>query len=95
MFIINYVKTDGQVKCRKKIVPQQAPSELVVSRDGHSFYVGCLFGLNPEQLFTSDWATNPKLLNRLDAALYIVNYDELNCTFATDTTGRELFILLF
>lgn len=95
MFIINYVKNNGQVECRKKIVPQQAPSELVVSRDGHSFYVGCLFGLNPEQLFTSDWVTNPKQLNQLDAALYIVNYDELSCTFATDTTGRELLYYYF
>ena len=95
MFIINYAKSNGQVECRRKIVPQQAPSELVASRDGHSFYVGCLFGLNPEQLFTSDWATNPKQLNQLDAALYIVNYDESSCTFATDTTGRELLYYYF
>ena len=90
MFIISYERGDEGCKLAYSLKERTVPSDLVMSQDGKSFYVGCNFGKSDEELFESGWELNPNVLNKGCSALYIVRFDEQGCTFATDTTGREL-----
>lgn len=90
MFFIDYKKEDGKYQLISAVQEREIPSSLVCSRDKKSFYVGCCFDATDEELFASGWESKPSILNTLCSALYIVRYDGQGCTFAADTTGREL-----
>ncbi len=90
MFVISYEKQDGGYVLNSNVTERTVPSDLVLSHDGSSFYVGCCFDAESEVLFSSGWEKNPSVLNTFCSALYIVHFDEFGCTFATDVSGREL-----
>ena len=90
MFVISYILENNEIQYSYDVEERTCPSELVKSKDGKSFYVGCYFGDGSDSLFESGWENNPSVLNKSCSALYIVNHDYTGCTFASDTTGREL-----
>ncbi len=90
MFIISYGAGDERGGLRCSLTERSVPSDLVISKDGRSFYVGCDFDRTDDELFSSGWEDDPRVLNEGCSALYIVRFDEDGCVFAADTTGREL-----
>lgn len=95
MFSIVYRKTENGFQLAADVEPRSIPSDLVVSDDGTSFYVGCSVDASPEMLFNSGWERNPSILNDYCSALYIVSYDKDGCRLATDVSGRELLFYYF
>lgn len=72
---------------------RQTPSPLVISRDSKSLYIGEAFDITSEELFDLDWEKNPNVLNNYCSAIAIIRHDATKCSFATDTTGRELIFI--
>ena len=90
MFYISYKQKNKKFVLDANVNAREIPSRLAISKDGRSFCVGCSVDVTPEELFASEWRTDPRILNETCSALYIVHYDENGCTFATDNSGREL-----
>ena len=91
MFTISYDNTLGRPSVKVEGLDSVClTSDLVKSSDGHQFYEGCCFGASASSLFASGWQTNPRVLNTFRSALFIVDFNENGCTFAADTSGREL-----
>ena len=91
MFVISYNNTlEGPAITTKGLDGVCVTSDFVKSSDGHQFYEGCCFGTSADQLFASGWQTTPVILNTFRSALFIVDFNDVGCVFAADTSGREL-----
>ena len=91
MFVISYENKSGKPVVKTSGLDSTCrTSDFVKSSDGHQFYEGCCFGTDAEHLFSSGWQANPQILNTFRSALFIVEFSENGCTFAADTSGREL-----
>ena len=91
MFVISYENISGNPVVKTSGLDGVCvTSDFVKSSDGHQFYEGCCFGTDAEHLFSSGWQTNPRILNTFRSALFIVEFSDNGCTFAADTSGREL-----
>lgn len=90
MFVITYERKNGCFEYDADVSECSIPSDLIISNDRKQFIVGCCADISPEELFKSDWENRPAVLNDYCSALYVVKHDESGCTFAADTTGREL-----
>ncbi|MDM8274169.1 hypothetical protein [Enorma phocaeensis] len=96
MFVVSYDSTSGSPIIKTRGLNSKCvTSDFVRSSDGHQFYEGCCFGVDADQLFSSGWQNNPKVLNTFRSALFIVDFDDTECTFAADTSGRELLFYYF
>ena len=95
MFFIDYKRDNGGVVLETRVKERDTPSSLKLSADGHSFYVGDLFGNSSEELFECEWKNNPRVLSEYCSALYIVSYGDNECSFAADISGRELLFYYY
>ena len=95
MFFIDYKRDNCGVVLEAQVEERDVPSNLKLSTDGHSFYVGDLFDCSSEELFECEWENNPRILSKYCSALYIVSYSDNRCSFAADISGRELLFYYY
>lgn len=95
MFSIVYRKSEAGYRLTSDVRPRSIPSDLIISSDQKSFYVGCSVDASPDCIFNSGWEQDPSVLNDSCSALYVVNYDDSGCRFATDVSGRELLFYYY
>ena len=89
-FLICYKKEEHSYRLTTVLNDRVIPSPVTYSEDGKQLYAGECFDCRALDILGSGWEKNPALLNSMMAAGYAIRFDERECIFATDNTGREL-----
>lgn len=95
-FFICYKRSSNEVTELKSVLNERViPSPINYSDDRKSMYVGEIFDCTSKDIFVSNWKIEPNILNSFMAAGYAIHFDDSECIFATDNTGRELLYYYF
>lgn len=89
-FLIDYSRKNDKFELNTVLRERSIPSPIYYRQDNRSIYVGECFDCTAEEILGSNWIDNPTVLNKFTAAGCTISFDESECYFATDNTGREL-----